>query len=801
VQKKEERNIKATDRLRVGVVTSDLIGLGQQMGVDLIKDGVSVEELLDFQTKPEREKQFVPPEKLPVILDINSQLLDRLTGLGDLIELFRTYILDLSKIKDISVTDRTSQDQSTTTEINVDQQLSKSLLNEKASIIEKYISNQVRIKLLLRAIRELDPSDQKKFKITKTQLENWQDILSELLPNLDKNQQLQAQIQTELEKQRGNGDEEIQRLMKMMSGERAQNDGEKQQLQQRVIKVLLGNTAMEKKDEVKDDLIEELFVTASTINDIRIIERLKEENIHLVKMRDLVRELQEEYKNDPDNAEEINKKIIDDIAIPIANAIHKLFPHIDSNSPSLIAAALYRKEALCVAKAEILASIFKLLGLKGKSVSVQKTMDDDTDHTIFQANIFNKTTLFIDANFTSFTDKNDHQMKEMQKQYQWSDEHLKRYAANRNAIRNQYPGSHVLIYIAKPKNIQGGENDQNITTIVELNGSQRNLKTSVPHPHQVVIGEKTSPISASAYYNHANNFHRLKLYFEAEEMYRKAIELSPNYEKTHSDLGVLLEELDRDIEAEAMYRKAIELNPNFTAAHYNLGLLLAKSGERDEEAIKMFEEVIKLDPKNAEAFNNLGDLLERSGERDEEAIKMFEEVIKLDPKNATPHYDLGNLLAKSGKRDDEAIKMYERTIELVPKSSKAHLNLGVLFARSGMYSEAREVYEIAIRLNPGSSIARLNLGNLFSKLHRNYEAGEIYKEAIELDDPIYKAWIITAYANSLKEIRRHERAIAQYQKALELMQENLFLPNFMTREEIENKIAELGEINSEPEIG
>ncbi|MEZ5429748.1 MAG: tetratricopeptide repeat protein [Verrucomicrobiales bacterium] len=55
---------------------------------------------------------------------------------------------------------------------------------------------------------------------------------------------------------------------------------------------------------------------------------------------------------------------------------------------------------------------------------------------------------------------------------------------------------------------------------------------------------------------------------EAEQAYRKAIEIDPNFASPWNNLGNLLKNhLRRFDEAEQAYRKAIEIDPNFAYPH------------------------------------------------------------------------------------------------------------------------------------------------------------------------------------------------------------------------------------------
>ena len=63
---------------------------------------------------------------------------------------------------------------------------------------------------------------------------------------------------------------------------------------------------------------------------------------------------------------------------------------------------------------------------------------------------------------------------------------------------------------------------------------------------------------------------------EAEAMYRRAINLLPNFVEAHNNLGVVLLDSKRLAEAEAAFRRALELAPEFADAQVNLGIVSAE---------------------------------------------------------------------------------------------------------------------------------------------------------------------------------------------------------------------------------
>ena len=91
---------------------------------------------------------------------------------------------------------------------------------------------------------------------------------------------------------------------------------------------------------------------------------------------------------------------------------------------------------------------------------------------------------------------------------------------------------------------------------------------------------------------------------EAEQHFRAALTLDPDYARAHLHLANLLY-ARRDLDgAEAHYRDAVRLEPRLAAAHANLGALLMNRGLA-VEAVSHFERALADDPDNRGALNNL----------------------------------------------------------------------------------------------------------------------------------------------------------------------------------------------------
>lgn len=161
--------------------------------------------------------------------------------------------------------------------------------------------------------------------------------------------------------------------------------------------------------------------------------------------------------------------------------------------------------------------------------------------------------------------------------------------------------------------------------------------------------------------------------------------------------------LDR---AAAEYRAAIEIEPENEKAHNNLGLVLVARGET-QAGIESFRTSLRINPAQVETRNNLGNALAGDGQFDA-AIEMFEKLLDTDPGNMAAHNNLATTLARAG-RYQEAEGHLHLAIRIDPNYFDAYYNLGTLFAQQKDWATAERYYRAALDLQPEHAGARRKL--------------------------------------------------------------------------------------------
>ena len=252
----------------------------------------------------------------------------------------------------------------------------------------------------------------------------------------------------------------------------------------------------------------------------------------------------------------------------------------------------------------------------------------------------------------------------------------------------------------------------------------------------------------------------------AEDMYRRAIALDPNYALAYAglaDCSVFRAQDHRGGEealaqAESASRRALELDPNLAEAHASRGLTLSHQ-KHWTEAEAEFEEAVRLDPTLYEAPYYYGRTLQSQGKL-ERAVEMYELAVSLRPDEYQTLSYLAMAYQAIGDKerlDDASRRMVaaaEHALALNPGDSRA-LYLGAInLQRLGQGGRAQEWAERALKLDPSHPVMLYNIGCFHSVAGRVDLAIDHLERAIELGF-LNRAWYLTD--SDLANVRAHPR--------------------------------------------
>ena len=116
---------------------------------------------------------------------------------------------------------------------------------------------------------------------------------------------------------------------------------------------------------------------------------------------------------------------------------------------------------------------------------------------------------------------------------------------------------------------------------------------------------------------------------EAEDLYRRAVEIDPHLAIAYTNLGNVRFRRGDSTGAESLYRKALSIDDGQPEAHYNLGYVVLERGD-PASAVPLFDKDIERDPRFADAHFNLAMALEQLAERGRARIH-WRKYLDLEP--------------------------------------------------------------------------------------------------------------------------------------------------------------------------
>ena len=180
-------------------------------------------------------------------------------------------------------------------------------------------------------------------------------------------------------------------------------------------------------------------------------------------------------------------------------------------------------------------------------------------------------------------------------------------------------------------------------------------------------------------------------YPKVKEFSLKAIEIDPRLAEAHASLGWLYSTYEwRWLEAENQFRRAIELKPSYATAYQWYALFLAFVN-RPTEALDQIKRAMELDPLSRIIGLNLGHILIILGDW-EGATEQCKRMTEIHPDYADAHRSLGFAYYMDSRKAD-AVEEVKKAVVLSPSDPFMKGELGTLLGLVGRRDEASKILE------------------------------------------------------------------------------------------------------------
>jgi len=241
------------------------------------------------------------------------------------------------------------------------------------------------------------------------------------------------------------------------------------------------------------------------------------------------------------------------------------------------------------------------------------------------------------------------------------------------------------------------------------------------------------PANDRAYTSLAGAYQHLNQPDKAEDTYKRAIAVRPQYWHGYSYLGVFYFTQAEYEKAAAVFRRATELAPDSYDAFNNLGAAFLYAG-KDEEAARAFEKSIAIRP-NVNAYNNVA-VAQFRLHRFKDSVRDYKEALKLDDSDYQKWGNLGDSYYYGGDTGS-AMEAYRKAIALAEPQLKVNpRDAGILGDLASYYSmlsdrkQALSYLDRSLQLGQGDKDLLLNAAVVYNQLHETGPALEWLGKAL-----------------------------------------------------------------------
>jgi tetratricopeptide (TPR) repeat protein len=228
-------------------------------------------------------------------------------------------------------------------------------------------------------------------------------------------------------------------------------------------------------------------------------------------------------------------------------------------------------------------------------------------------------------------------------------------------------------------------------------------------------------------------------------------------------LGLAESERKRYTDAENAFRKALEVDPRSVIAWTSLAYLQYSSGRR-EAAEASIDQALAIDAKHVLSLSQRAE--RRAMDKDYPAARaLLERIVTIEPQRVASWRLLGTVQFETQDYAG-AVESYRRATALPAALVEDWVGLGNSCLKTGKYAEAESALKTAERLAPDNNGVLIGLSWLYGNLGDNQRALAYCERVLAADGGLVQAWSGKGYA--LMRLKRYDEAVQALETAVRL---------------------------------
>lgn len=276
--------------------------------------------------------------------------------------------------------------------------------------------------------------------------------------------------------------------------------------------------------------------------------------------------------------------------------------------------------------------------------------------------------------------------------------------------------------------------------------------------------ENESSLEAVKIFNQAQDAHEKGDLPTALELYEAAIKINPEFPEAEYQRGNALISLGKSAEAEQAFRRAVELREDWTLPMASLGSILV-STDRLAEAEKILTKAVALDDKNFPAYVALTDLRLKTKAAPSVLKELLIKLQTLTSKaNSTASLWAARSALERALGDTAAAKTsLNRALAIEPKNKSALNERAEIALSDGDFTGATETAKTLAQISPDSPDVKFLQARIFAAQSKTDEALKII-DSIAAPSPKILSWRNSISARSSVNVEYLEKLIEKEPK-------------------------------------